>query len=102
MSSPSSRLLAVMKRTCRIFPTVCTCETAEKAVLGPKSRVTKLGTFDVLYVTTMPFSGWHFKKKRQKKLPTGPGPERVKLARDWKIDVKTALAKKRPEGWPKE
>jgi len=34
---------------------------------------------------------------------TGPEPDRVKLAGDWKMNVKTALAKKRPkEGWPKE
>ena len=47
------------------------------------------------------------KKQRKKKSVVGqrPGPEaeRLKLPDDWKANVKTALAKKRPkDGWPKE
>jgi len=39
----------------------------------------------------------------RKKPSTGLQPERVKLGGDWKLNVKTALAKKRPkDGWPKE
>jgi len=45
------------------------------------------------------------KKKvaRRKPRQRGPEAERIKLTGDWKANVKTALAKKRPkEGWPKE
>ena len=43
------------------------------------------------------------KKQGKRKGKTGPKADRLKLPGDWKANVKTALAKKRPkEGWPKE
>jgi hypothetical protein len=42
-------------------------------------------------------------KKREKgEAKTGPEADRLKLAGDWKGNVKHALAKKKPKGgWPK-
>ncbi len=39
---------------------------------------------------------------KEKKVKTGPAPERVKFSGDWKKAVGKALKKERPkEGWPK-
>jgi hypothetical protein len=41
------------------------------------------------------------KNQKPPKKPTGPKPERVKIAGDWEGAVGKALALKRPkEGWP--